>query len=54
MTTTTVAADPWVWVPHPVLWAALATFGAGTALLHRRMIGAAAHPTPWPLSLIHI
>jgi len=47
VTSESVAAEPWVWVPHPLLWAALAAFGAGTALLHRRLIGAAAHPAPW-------
>ena len=48
VTAVSVAAGPWSWVPHPLLWAALVTFGAGTALLHRRLIGAAAHPVPWP------
>ncbi len=39
---------PWAWVPHPLLWAALGAVGAGVALLHRRLIAAAAHPEPWP------
>lgn len=48
MTFATAATGPWFWVPHPVLWAALVAFGAGTALLHRRLFGAATHPVPWP------
>lgn len=44
----TVAAGAWAWVPHPLLWAVLVTVGAGTALLHRRLIAATAHPVPWP------
>jgi len=47
VTAVSAAADAWAWVPHPGLWAVLATLGAGTALLHRRLIGAAAHPVPW-------
>jgi cytochrome c oxidase assembly factor CtaG len=43
-----VAAGPWDWVPHPLLWAVLATVGGGTALLHRRLLASAAHPVPWP------
>jgi cytochrome c oxidase assembly factor CtaG len=45
---TLVAVTPWAWNPHPVLWATLAIFGVGVALLHRRLAATAEHPLPWP------
>jgi cytochrome c oxidase assembly factor CtaG len=38
---------PWAWHPYPVLWAAVTTIGAGVALVHRRLVGASAHPLRW-------
>ena len=48
MSPAAAVGGPWAWHPHPVLWAALATLGAGVALLHRRLISATARPVPWP------
>ena len=45
---TLVAAVPWAWKLHPVLWVTVAIFGVGVAMLHRRLSATAEHPLPWP------
>jgi len=42
------SSGAWAWQPHPLLWAVLATVGAGTALLHRSIAATADRPTAWP------